>query len=416
MKLSKKKLVVGLEIGTTKVVVLIGEKYIDGSINIIGIGKYPSQGISKGNVNDLFSVVKSIKKAIFSAEKMAKCQISSVYLSLSGKYISCQNEIGMVTLLNNEVTYEDVEKVVYTAKSVRLKNEHKILHVIPQEYDIDHQKGIKNPIGLSGFRIQAKVHLVTCHNNIIKNIVKAVELAEIKVNQIVFSGFASGLSVLNKEDIEIGVCLVDIGGGTMDIVMYTGGALRYTKVIPYAGNMVTNDIAYAFSTSFLEAEKIKIQHGFINNCLENKKNIEILSKDGKNISILEKQMLFEVIEPRYQELLNLVNNEILYLQKYLKKQGIKYNLSAGIVLTGGASQIKGLLDYAKKIFRHRVRIGCPININGLEKLYNPIYSTVIGLLHYEKKSYLHDDYHFFEKKNLINKWFHQITNWFKKEF
>lgn len=416
MKLSKKKLIVGLEIGTTKVVVLIGEKYVDGSINVIGIGKCPSQGINKGNINDLFSVVKSIKKAVVSAEKMAKCQISSVYLSLSGKYISCQNEIGMVTLLNNEVTYEDVEKVVYTAKSVRLKHEHRILHVIPQEYNIDHQEGIKNPIGLSGFRIQAKVHLITCHNNIIKNIVKAVELAGIKVNQLVFSGFASSLVVLNKEEIEIGVCLIDIGGGTMDIVIYTGGALRYTKVIPYAGNIVTSDIAYAFSTSFLEAEKIKIQHGFINNCLQQKKNIEIISKDGKNISVLEKQMLFEVIEPRYQELLSLVNHEILHLQKHLKKQGIKYNLSAGIVITGGGSQIRGLLDYAKKIFCNRVRIGMPIDINGLEKLYNPIYSTVIGLLNYEKKSYLNDDYYFFEKKNLINKWFHQITNWFKKEF
>lgn len=416
MKLLNKKLIVGLEIGTNKVVTLIGEKYTDGTINIIGIGDCSSQGINKGNINDLFSVVKSIKKSILIAEKMAKCEITSVYLSLSGQNINCQNEIGMATLLNNEVTYEDVEKVVYIAKSVRLKNEHRILHVIPQEYDIDHQEGIKNPIGLSGCRIQAKVHLITCHNNMIKNIIKAVELSGIKVNQLVFSGFASSLAVLNKEEIEIGVCVIDIGGGTMDIVIYTGGALRYTKVIPYAGNMVTNDIAYAFNISLLEAEKIKIQHGFVNNCLQQKKNIEIFNKDEKNISVLEKEMLFEVIEPRYQELLNLVNNEILSLQNYLKKQGVKYNLSAGIVLTGGGSQINGLLDYAKKIFCNRVRLGIPINFNGLEKLYDPMYSTVIGLLHYEKESYFNENYHFFEKKNLINKWFYQITNWFKKEF
>ncbi len=358
IKATDRKLVVGLEIGTAKVAALVGEVLPDGMVNIIGVGSCPSRGMDKGGVNDLESVVKCVQRAIDQAELMADCQISSVYLALSGKHISCQNEIGMVPISEEEVTQEDVENVVHTAKSVRVRDEHRVLHVIPQEYAIDYQEGIKNPVGLSGVRMQAKVHLITCHNDMAKNIVKAVERCGLKVDQLIFAGLAASYSVLTEDERELGVCVVDIGGGTMDIAVYTGGALRHTKVIPYAGNVVTSDIAYAFGTPPSDAEAIKVRHG----CALG----SIVGKD-------ESQTLAEVIEPRYTELLNLVNEEILQLQEQLRQQGVKHHLAAGIVLTGGAAQIEGLAACAQRVFHTQVRIGAPLNITGLtdyEKSFN----------------------------------------------
>lgn len=414
---SEKKLVVGLEIGNAKVVSLIGEKLPDNSINVLGISSCLSKGMYQNSINDLASVIKCVKYVIKETEKIAKCQISSVSLSISGKHIRYQNEIGMIPLSYKEVTLEDVENVVYTAKSVRINDEHRILHVIPQEYSIDSQKRIKNPIGLSGVRMQAKVHLITCNKDMAKNIIKAVENCGIKVNQLIFSGLASSFSSLNKDETDVGVCLADIGGGTIDITMYIDGSLHYTKVIPYAGNIVTHDIAYAFSVSLIEAEIIKIKYGSINNNFHNEDNIEIASKDKKNIRILQKKELFEVIESRYKELLNLINNEILIFQNILKKNGIKNNIPSGIVLTGGASQIEGLSNCAQKIFQRPVRIGIPISINhSIEhNLYSPLYSTVVGLLQYEKEFYLKKSF-ILEKKNLFTSWLKKINNWFKKEF
>ena len=310
IKATDRKLVVGLEIGTAKVAALVGEVLPDGMINIIGVGSCPSRGMDKGGVNDLESVVKCVQRAIDQAELMADCQISSVYLALSGKHISCQNEIGMVPISEEEVTQDDVENVVHTAKSVRVRDEHRVLHVIPQEYAIDYQEGIKNPVGLSGVRMQAKVHLITCHNDMAKNIVKAVERCGLKVDQLIFAGLAASYSVLTEDERELGVCVVDIGGGTMDIAVYTGGALRHTKVIPYAGNVVTSDIAYAFGTPPSDAEAIKVRHGCALGSIVGKdENVEVPSVGGRPPRSLQRQTLAEVIEPRYTELLNLVNEE-----------------------------------------------------------------------------------------------------------
>lgn len=318
IKATDRKLVVGLEIGTAKVAALVGEVLPDGMVNIIGVGSCPSRGMDKGGVNDLESVVKCVQRAIDQAELMADCQISSVYLALSGKHISCQNEIGMVPISEEEVTQEDVENVVHTAKSVRVRDEHRVLHVIPQEYAIDYQEGIKNPVGLSGVRMQAKVHLITCHNDMAKNIVKAVERCGLKVDQLIFAGLASSYSVLTEDERELGVCVVDIGGGTMDIAVYTGGALRHTKVIPYAGNVVTSDIAYAFGTPPSDAEAIKVRHGCALGSIVGKdESVEVPSVGGRPPRSLQRQTLAEVIEPRYTELLNLVNEEILQLQEKL---------------------------------------------------------------------------------------------------
>ena len=398
---------------------LVGEVLPDGVINIIGVGSCPSRGMDKGGVNDLESVVKCVQRAIDQAELMADCQISSVYLALSGKHISCQNEIGMVPISEEEVTLEDVENVVHTAKSVRVRDEHRVLHVIPQEYAIDYQEGIKNPVGLSGVRMQAKVHLITCHNDMAKNIVKAVERCGLKVDQLIFAGLASSYSVLTEDERELGVCVVDIGGGTMDIAVYTGGALRHTKVIPYAGNVVTSDIAYAFGTPPSDAEAIKVRHGCALGSIVGKdESVEVPSVGGRPPRSLQRQTLAEVIEPRYTELLNLVNEEILQLQEQLRQQGVKHHLAAGIVLTGGAAQIEGLAACAQRVFHTQVRIGAPLNITGLtDYAQEPYYSTAVGLLHYGKESHLSGEAEVEKRVTAsVGSWIKRLNSWLRKEF
>lgn len=417
VKTTNRKLVVGLEVGSYKISVLVGEILPDNIVNIIGIGNYPSIGIDKGKINNLDSVVKCIKKSVCQAELMADCHISSVYLSISEKNIHYQNEIGMIPLSEEEINQDDIDAVIHTAKSVRIPDEHRVLHVVPQEYTIDHQKGIRNPIGLSGMRMQANVHLITCHNNTVKNIIKAVNRCSLRVDDLIYSGLASSYSVLTEDEMEIGVCVVDIGAGTMDITVYTHGSLRYTKVIPYAGNIVTNDIAYAFGSTKNDAEKIKVLHGCALRSLINKdENIDIPTFDNNSLKNIQKKTLSEIIELRYTELLNLVNNIILRLQEELKNNGIKNQLAAGIVLTGGGSEIIGLIECARKVFNFQVRLGKPLNITSLlEYAEEPCYSTPIGLLHYGRKNiFLNES--IIGKNTLITNWFYKITNWLKKEF
>ncbi|CAL4326277.1 cell division protein FtsA [Buchnera aphidicola] len=412
-----RKLVVGLEIGTTKVVTVVGEILIDNTIKIIGFGTCSSKGINKGRINNLDTVVTCIQESIHKAETMADCQITSVYLSLSNKYIHCQNEIGIVPISEDEVTKEDLENVIHIAKSVKILNEHHILHVIPKEYSIDQQSGIKNPIGLSGVRMQVKAHLITCHKNMAKNIVKAVEKCDVKVDQVIFSGLASSKAVLTKDERQLGVCMIDIGGGTIDFTIYINDAIEHSQVIPYAGNIVTSDISYAFSTSYSDAENMKIQYGsVIKPPLGSSKNIDCSNINGNFQNNLQQDALIEVIESRYVELLSLVKNKILHVQKKLYKNGEKYELLSGIVLTGGGSKISFLTDCAQKVFQKKVRIATPLNISGLiENITEPNYSTVIGLLHYSKEFYINIDK---KKKEIsfIETWFQKINNWFQKEF
>ncbi|AHG60160.1 cell division protein FtsA [Buchnera aphidicola] len=412
-----RKLVVGLEIGTTKVVTLVGEILIDSTIKIIGYGTCISKGINKGRINDLNTVVSCIQESINKAEIMADCQITSVYLSLSNKYINCQNEIGIVPISEDEVTKEDVENVIHTAKSVKILNEHHILHVIPKEYSIDQQSGIKNPIGLSGVRMQVKAHLITCHENMSKNIIKAVEKCDLKVDQVIFSGLASSKAVLTKDERQLGVCMIDIGGGTIDFTVYIDDAIQYSQVIPYGGNIVTRDISYAFSTSYTDAENMKIKYGSaIKPILGESKNIDCSHINGNFQKNLQQDALIEVIESRYIELLSLVKNNILSIQKKLYKNGEKHDLLSGIVLTGGGSNIAFLTECAEKVFHKKVRIAKPLNISGLiEDIMEPNYATVVGLLHYGKELYINVNKK--QKENsFIEKWFQKINYWFKKEF
>ncbi|XBC40929.1 MAG: cell division protein FtsA [Buchnera aphidicola (Nurudea yanoniella)] len=416
-KENNRNLIVGLEIGTTKVITLVGEMLTDGVINIVGIGICPALGISQGIIYDLKLIIKCIKKSIYQAENMADCQISSVYLAISNKYINSQNEIGIVPISKNEVTIEDIKNVIHTAKCVRIQNEHRILHIIPQEYSIDKRIGIKNPIGLSGKRIKVQVHLITCHSEIEKNIVKAVETCGIKINRIIFSGLASSKAILTKDEKKLGVCMADIGGGTIDLSMYTNGTLKNSCVIPYAGNSVTNDISYAFKIPFIKAETTKIQYGCadISSSNDMHKQIEISNSNNTSIKKFKKNTLIEIIEPRYTELLNLINKKILNTQKKLKKSNNHYEFGAGIVFTGGASNIKLLKENAKKIFDIPVRIGKPKEIislvNNIEKSN---YSTTVGLLYYGKEHYKSYNKNKMSA-NIFKKWFNFFNNWIKKE-
>ncbi|MFC0180394.1 cell division protein FtsA [Thorsellia kenyensis] len=413
----EKKLVVGLEVGTAKVSAVVGEILPDGMVNIIGVGRSPSRGVDRGGVNDFEAVVSSVRRAVEDAELMADCAITSVYLALSGRHIDCQNEIGMVPIANDEVTEEDVHNVVHTAKSVRVSEENRILHVIPQDFKIDHQDGIKNPIGLSGVRMHAKVHLITCHNDMAKNITKAVEKCDLNVDQLIFSGLASSYSVLTEDEKDLGVCLIDIGAGTMDISIYTGGFLRHSAVIPYAGNQVTYDIAYALSTPLNDAEDIKIKYGCaLASAIARDDMIEVPSVGGRPARSLQREILAGVIEARYTELLTFANNEVLKVQNYMKSKGIKNQLAAGFVLTGGASQIEGLVECAEAVFHNQVRIGYPHNITGLtDYASTPEFSTPLGLIFYGKGVFTEDISQ--KTSNVrIKSVFSKMKNWLKKEF
>ncbi|MGF1762307.1 cell division protein FtsA [Aliivibrio kagoshimensis] len=417
-KAAEGNIIVGLDIGTAKVSALVGEILPDGVVNVIGIGTSPARGMDKGGVNDLESVVKSIQRAVDQAELMAECQITSVYISLSGKHIASMIEKGMGPISDEEVSQDDMDSVIHTAKSIKIGDEQRILHVIPQEFAIDYQEGIKNPLGLSGVRIEVNVHLISCHNDMARNIIKAVERCGLKVEQVIFSGLAASNAVITEDERELGVCVVDIGAGTMDVSIWTGGALRHAEVVPYAGNAVTSDIAYAFGTPPSEAEKIKVKYGCAVSELVNKDDtVNVPSVGGRPSRSLQRQTLAEVIEPRYSELLGLVQQKIDDTQERLRLDGTKHHLAAGIVLTGGASQIEGLTECAERVFQTQVRIGKPLEVSGLtDYVKEPFHATAVGLLHYGKENQLHDDSNYQQKRVTVSTFFKRMRNWIQKEF
>jgi len=376
-KPNERNLIVGLDIGTSKISVAVGEVTNDNQLSIVGVGNQPARGMDKGGVNDLNLVIQSIQRAINEAELMADCQISSVYLGISGKHISCQNENGMVPINDKEVIQEDVDNVIHTARSVPISAERRMLHVLPQEYSIDCQDGIKSPIGMSGVRMEAKVHIVTCANDMAKNIVKCVERCDLKADQLIFSALASSYSVLTDDEKELGICVVDIGAGTMDISVFTNGALRHTAVIPVAGNQVTSDIAKIFRTPISHAEDIKVQYACaLRQLVSMEENIEVPSVGGRPARSMSRHTLAEVVEPRYHELFELIQEE-------LSACGLEDQIAAGYVLTGGTAKMEGVVEFAEEVFQMPVRVAQPQDVCGLKEYVNdPAYATVVGLLHY----------------------------------
>lgn len=374
-KKSDKNLLVALDIGTTKVVVLIGEVTADQSIEVIGMGSHPSRGLKRGVVVNIDSTVKSISKAMEEAELMAGVEIQSAYTGIAGSHISSLNSHGIVAIRDKEVRQADVDRVIDAARAVAIPADQKILHILPQEFIIDNQDGVREPIGMSGVRLEAKVHIVTGAVSAAQNIVKCVKRCGLHVSDIILEQLASSYAVLTDDEKELGVCLVDIGGGTTDIAIFTDGAIRHTAVIPIAGDQVTNDIAVALRTPTQYAEQVKRQFSSIHPpSAGQSSHVEVPSVAGKAPRQIPKKHLSQVVRARYEELFALVAAE-------LRRSGFEHLIASGIVLTGGASQVHGALDLAESVFQLPVRLGLPKQVSGLTDVCkSPVYATAVGLL------------------------------------
>jgi cell division protein FtsA len=374
-KKAEKNLIVGLDIGTSKVVAIVGEIKPDEEIEIIGIGSHPSRGLKKGVVVNIESTVQSIQRAVEEAELMAGCQIHSVHAGIAGNHIRSLNSHGIVAIKDREVTHGDVERVIDAARAVAIPADQKILHILPQEFIIDEQEGIKEPVGMSGVRLEARVHMVTGAVSAAQNIVKCVRRCGLEVDDLILEQLSSSYAVLSDDEKELGVCLVDIGGGTTDIAVFTEGSIRHTAVIPIAGDQVTNDIAVALRTPTQHAEEIKIKYACaLTQLAAGDETIEVPSIGDRPARRLSRQTLAEVVEPRYEELLGLVQAE-------LRRSGFEDLVAGGVVLTGGSSKMEGLIELAEEVFHIPVRLGVPQYVTGLvDVVRNPIYATGVGLL------------------------------------
>lgn len=370
-----KSLIVGLDIGTSKVVAIVGEVSPEGAIEVIGIGSHPSRGLKKGVVVDIESTVQSIQRSVEEAELMAGCRIHSVYAGIAGSHIRSLNSHGIVAIRDNEVAAGDVDRVLDAARAVAIPADQRILHVLPQEYVIDHQEGIRDPIGMSGVRLEAKVHMVTGSVSAAQNIVKCVRRCGLEVDDIILQQVASAASVLTDDERELGVCLADIGGGTTDIAVFVHGAIHHTAVIPIAGDQVTNDIAVALRTPTHHAEDIKIRYACaLTQLASAEETIEVPSVGDRPPRRLARQTLAEVVEPRYEELFTLIHGE-------LQRSGLIETIAAGVVLTGGSSKMEGVIELAEEVFHMPVRAGSPQYVTGLvDVIRNPVYATGVGLL------------------------------------
>ena len=370
-----KELLVGLDIGTSKVVAIVGEVTPDGELEISGLGSHPSRGLKKGVVVNIEATINSIQRAVEEAELMAGCQIHSVCAGIAGSHIRSLNSHGVVAIKDKEVGQADVDRVIDAASAVAIPADQRILHIIPQEFVLDRQEGIQEPVGMAGVRLEARVHMVTGDVSAAQNIIKCVHRCGLEVDEIILEQLASSYAVLDDDEKELGVCLVDIGGGTTDIAVFTGGSIRHTAVIPIAGDQVTNDIAVALRTPTQRAEEIKIKYGCaLRQLAAADETIEVPSVGDRPPRRLGRQTLADVIEPRYEELLNLVQME-------LRRSGYEDVIGAGVVLTGGSSKIEGLVELAEEVFHMPVRLGVPKHVSGLvDVVSNPVYATGVGLL------------------------------------
>ncbi len=374
-------MIVGLDIGTSKIVALVAEIDEDDNIELIAIGSHPSQGLKKGVVINIDSTVNAIGKAVEEAERMAGVEIRSVFAGIAGSHIKSLNSHGIVAIKNAEVEQDDVDRVVDAARAVAIPADQRILHVLPQEFIIDNQDGIHQPVGMSGVRLEAKVHLVTGSISASQNIAKCIQRCNLEVEDVILEQLASSHSVLTDDERDLGVLLVDMGGGTTDIAIFTEGAIRHTAVIPVAGDQVTNDIAVAFRTPTQFAEEIKVKYACALRQLASPDDmIEVPGVGDRNARRLARQTLAEVVEPRYEELLGLVQSE-------LRRSGFEDSCAAGVVLTGGTSKMEGVVELAEEIFHMPVRLGVPQHVKGLSEVTrNPIHATGVGLLLYGQLS------------------------------
>ncbi len=410
MTFQQKQMLVGLDIGTSKIVCIVGELGLDGNIEIVGLGSSPSRGLKKGVVIDIESTVQAIKRAVEEAELMAGVNIHSVYVGIAGNHIQSTNSQGVVGVRDGEITAMDIERVIDAAQAVALPQDQRILHVLPQEYIVDNQEGIKEPIGMSGVRLVTKVHLVTASVNAAQNIERCVQRCNLQIDDLILEQLASSYATLTDDERDLGVCLVDIGGGTTDMAIFTDGAIRHTHVIPIAGDQVTNDISQALRTPTQHAEKIKVKYACaLTQLAKPDETIKVPSVGDRPPRDLARQQLAAVVEPRYDELFTLIQAEI-------RRSGFEDLIAAGIVLTGGTAKMEGAVELAEEIFHMPVRLAKPQGVTGMgDIINNPIYATAVGILMYaakQQKNKIKNLPQEESKKMNLNR----VKEWFKNNF
>lgn len=405
-----KNLIVGLDIGTSKIVAIVAELQPEGSLKVIGLGQHTSRGLKKGVVINIDSTMQAIQRALEEAELMADCKISAVFTGIAGSHIKSLNSHGMVKIKDAEVMQADVDRVIDTARAIALPSDQQILHILTQEFIIDGQEDVREPLGMSGMKLEVKVHIVTGAVAAAQNIVKCIKRCGLEVSDLILQPLASSMAVLTEDEKELGVCLVDIGGGTTDIAVFKQGAIRHTAVVPIAGDQVTNDIAVAFRTPTQAAEEIKIKHGCsLRQLADPREVVEVPGVDGREPRQLSVQTLAEVIEPRIVELYELVLSE-------LRRSGMEEMIASGIVITGGSSMMRGMVDLGEEIFHMPVRLGMPRYVGGLsEVVSNPRYATGVGLVLMGKQQV---------ERNMLNQMesgsfadiLNRMKSWFKGNF
>ncbi len=412
--MKKQEFVVGLDIGTTKICAMVGRRDENGEVEITGVGVTPSKGLRKGVVVNLESTIDSIERAIEEAERSAGLEVSRVFTGIAGGHIKSLNSRGVIVISrgSQEIVRKDVERVVDAAKAIAIPLDREVIHVIPQEFIVDDQEGVKNPLGMSATRLEAEVHIVTGAVTSAQNIIKSINRAGFEVEDIVLGPLASGEAVLTAEEKRSGVILIDMGGGTTDIVIFVKGSICYSEVLALGGDHVTHDIAIGLRTPSLQAEEVKKAYGCaLPSLIRREESVDYLGVEGRRGGKISRTQLSEIIEPRIEELLILVNTEV-------ERTGLSHLISAGIVLTGGASLLEGLPEMAERIFRMPVRMGRPGGgTKGLEKTGDsPIYSTGVGLVHYglacrQGKRMAH-----FKGRNLFSQVVLRMREWFGEFF
>ncbi len=406
----EKNLIVALDVGTSKIVVIVSELQSDGILKIIGLGQHISKGLKKGVVINIESTMQAIQRAIEEAELMADCKIKDVYTGIAGSHIQSLNSHGMVTVKDSEVSQMDVDRVIETAQAISLPPDQQVLHILTQEYIVDNQHDIREPLGMSGMRLEVKVHIVSGAITAAQNIIKCIKRCGLEVVELILQPLASSEAVLTKDEKELGVCLVDIGGGTTDIAIIKNGSIQHTAVIPIAGDQITNDIAVAFRTPTQSAEDIKIAHGSAVSYMASANEIiEIPLVDGHAPKKITTEVLSQVIEPRITELYELVRNE-------LHRSRMGNAIASGIVITGGSSMMKGMINLGETVFNMPVRIGVPRDVDGLlQVVENPRYATGIGLLKIGRDD-LEKQLDYKLNGNSISQIFKRMKMWFQGNF
>jgi len=403
--MAKDNLIVGLDLGTTKICCVVGEITSEG-VDVIGIGTSPSTGLRKGVVVNIDQTVKSIKRAVEEAELMAGREIRSVYTGIAGSHIKGFNSHGVIAVKGGEVSSRDVDRVIDAAKAVAIPLDREVIHILPQEYIVDEQRGIMDPLGMAGVRLEVKVHIVTGAVSSAQNIVRSCHRAGLDVEDIVLESLASAQAVLTEEEREIGVALVDIGGGTTDIAIFSNDSIRHTGVLAIGGTNLTNDIAFGLRTPMAAAEQIKVKYGCaLADLVQDAEVIEVPSVGGRAPRKLSRHILAEICEPRMEELLALVDQELV-------RSGFKESIAAGVVLTGGAALIEGIQDLAEQIFNLPTRVGEPIDVGGLKDVVNsPMYATAVGLLKYGSEKQHEASRFRIRDKNIFNRILERMQKW-----